>query len=280
MKKIRIGLFISMMVLLFSCSGKKQDSVPAATSKTPAIQTEIKEDNKEIPAVTAEKTEEKTRKEIKNPLIFYKQCDFSPIENIDVKSVVIENTENNCISLIYKGETLFSISDLEFEITNLTNYCEPYLNDRLFSSFFIIYAEKKQYYSVISFNKGLIKIYTCEENISPLFYSGTSDYFIFEDNWISKPSYYDYKTFKTVPPEFDAELYLINIDSDEMAYSIESRLLHENVKLSIDKINYEDDGFRVIIGNCMDSDEFVDFKLYTANNDFHYEIFDKYTYER
>lgn len=278
MKKIRIGLFISIMVFLFSCSGKKQESTTSTQSTTHPVQTET--NTIEVIKTAEEKKEEIPRKEIKNPLIFYKQYDFTPVENIDIKTVVVENTEENYININYQGNTLVSIQDIGFEITNLTNYCEPYLNDRLFSSFFIIYEEKTKYYSIISFSKGLIKIYTCKENISPIFYSGNSSFFLFEDNWIAKESFYDYKTFKTVPPEFDAELYLINIDNDEMLYSIESRLLHENVKLSIDKIAYENDGFRVIIGNCMDSDEFVDFKLYTSNNDFHYEIYDSYTYER
>ena len=69
----------------------------------------------------------------------------------------------------------------------------------------------------------------------------------------------------------------MNINTDEVAYFIEKNSLHKNVILAIDKIQYDEDGFRITIGNNLDSDEFTDFKLFT-DNDFYYEIYDTYSY--
>lgn len=273
--KLKIVLFIFFVMVLFSCAKKKETTIPVTNSFQEAdIKTVVEQESKDI------KNEEKTRREVKNPLVFYKQYEFTPIEEINVNSVYITKNDDNSIKISYNDKEIISINDIGFHVNNIINLCEPYLQDRLFSSSFIIVKENNYYYALISFNKGFVKIYSLKESTGDPFYSGYSNYFFLEDTWISKNEYYDYKTFKTVPAEYDAEVMVINVETDEIIYSIDAKKLHRNTLLAIDKIQYEPDGFRVTIGNCMDSDEFVDFKLYTADDDFHYEIYDKYEYDR
>ena len=209
-----------------------------------------------------------------------KEKSLKPLFTYDKTKNYITKNDDNSIKISYNDKEIISINDIGFHVNNIINLCEPYLQDRLFSSSFIIVKENNYYYALISFNKGFVKIYSLKESTGDPFYSGYSNYFFLEDTWISKNEYYDYKTFKTVPAEYDAEVMVINVETDEIIYSIDAKKLHRNTLLAIDKIQYEPDGFRVTIGNCMDSDEFVDFKLYTADDDFHYEIYDKYEYDR
>ncbi len=192
----------------------------------------------------------------------------------------LKEEENNVLRLSYEEEDFLSIEDLGFEITGVLNLCQPYNDERLYSSSFLIFSEKKTYCGIISFQYGYVKIYNWDQQdglYGWAYYPGYSDYYVIEDFWIEKKEYYDYKTFKTVPAEYAGLILLMNINTDEVAYFIEKNSLHKNVILAIDKIQYDEDGFRITIGNNLDSDEFTDFKLFT-DNDFYYEIYDTYSY--
>ena len=283
-KKISLLLVCGYIIMfLLGCSNKKTEtnnnsdiektSVMVERNLSEAIGDEQKME------IDSGETEVKELEPIKNPLVLLNTYTFEPIQNVDIKSVSVELCENNTIKIFYSNELIIKIDDLECEINNVLNFCKPYNQGRLFSSSFHIFSNKEDYCGIISFEKGYVKVYKWSTDIKcPPFYSGTSNLFIMENVWLISESHYDYLTYKTVPAEFDGVVILVDLDSDEVVYFIDHKILHETVKLSIDKIQYEPDGFRIIIGNCNDSDEFVDFKLFTDNDNFRYEIYDKYSY--
>jgi len=283
MKKIRIGLIIYLILFLFSCSGNKKTVLQKIESDSIAQYNDKNEQLVENDFLKESETA-KPRRELKNPLVFYKQYDFIPVEGININEVVYEKTDDKTIKILYQGNNIITIDDLNFEDSSVFYHNKTYNRDRQLTSSFCVFNGNIKYYdAIVSFNKGFVKIYKStdtEYNIDGPFYSGYSDYYYIYDKWMEKDSYYDYKTFQTIPAVYDGEILLIDINTDEIIYSICSKVLHDYVLLITDEIKYEDDGIRIILGDRMDSDEFVDFKLYTADDDFHYEIYDKYEYDR
>ncbi len=284
MKKIRIGFIISLVILLLSCTEKNKTAETEHSNNEIVTQKEIVSVEAENIPQVEEKTKEVPRREIKNPLIFYKQYDFTPVEGIEIDNLTVEKTDDTIININYLETTLFSMEDNDFKNCAIIYHNKSYKRGRQSTNSFCIYQDNiKKYDIIISLNKGFAKIYTSidtEYNVDGPFYSGYSNYYLIYDKWLAKDTYYDYKTFKTIPASYDGEVLLIDINTDEIIYSIQSKMLHDYVLLTIDEVNYEDDGFRIMLGDRMDLDDFVDFKLYTSNNDFHYEIYDSYTYER
>ena len=290
MKKILGIILLVIFVFVTGCKKNENKNINIQQEEVSpeVIQNEVKEEKVEVeretePKIESESETKEVRQldEINNPLVLFNKFDFQPIENVEVKSVKIENEENNTLRFYYKEEPFLTIEDIGIEITGVLNFCEPHNNERLFSSSFLIFSNKVTYCGVISFRYGYVKIYTLNRQNGRhgcVYYSGYSDYYVIEDFWIKKDEYYDYKTFKTVPAVYDGLVLVMDINTDEIVYFIDKNILHKNVLLTIDKIQYEADGFRIIIGNYFDSDEFTDFKLFTEN-EFHYEIYDTYSYE-
>ena len=281
MKKLTI-LLISFFVMTFfsGCnkSGKNKKVFPELKVEIneTARKSEASDDN-----LIENTIEIQNERVVENPLRFYKRYDFSPIDEPALKLVSMELIDESILLFSYGSERFLEINDIGFSISSILNQCTPYNDDRLVSSSFHIQTETTLYYGIINFVAGYIKIFewTPKEHLFGWpYYSGISTNFVIEYDWISNPEHYDYKKFETVPAEYDGVLLLIDIDTNEIVYSIDKTLLHKTVLLSIDKIQYEPDGFRITIGNFYDSDEYTDFKLFTDDNNFRYEIYDSYTY--
>ncbi len=272
----RFLFFIFLSIFIFGCT-KKTNMEAIKADITEEIT--INETEKQIVEEIELQKEEKEIRKIENPLKLYKEYTFSPIQKVQLDLVSMELKEENNIEIIYDGITILVIDDIGANIQNVLNLCEPYNSNRLFTSSFLIFSEDAQLCGIISFTQGVVKIYNWETEIKCWpYYSGVSKYYLIENDWIEKESYYDYTTFKTIPAVYNGCLLLIDVATDEVVYHIDRKLLHDTIALSIDKIAYESDGFRITIGNYYDSDEFVDFKLSINNAEFSYEIYDKYSY--
>ena len=275
MGKYVVLILMTITVLFTGCNKKQQNTKENEESIKP-----IKIDRKVI-------VEEKQIEiDLKNPLELYKTYDFPLVEDAELSLFSVIKGENNSVILLYDGQELLVIDDIETEISEVRHYCIPYGNyDRTFSSAFEIYQPKGDdnyilFYGIIEFNKGLIKLYKWSR-IVPVgcpWYSGNSKYYIVEEKWTKRDSYYDVWNYRTVPAVYGGVLLLIDIDTDETVYSIDKDLLYISPRFCIDKIKYEDDGFRITLGFHMDSWEFVDFKIFTENENFYYEICDKDVY--
>lgn len=272
--KIMFLMLISFLIMLLGCN-KKIDNVVSGQSRE--IITESSNANESHTQSNDQIKENVVYKD--NPLNLYREYYFSPILNYNLNLFSIENEINSSINLLYDGECILVIDDMEVKIENVLNLCKSYNNDRLSTSSFKIFTDKIKLCGIIEFNKGVVKIYSWNTEIKNTpFYSGSAKYYLIENTWIEKEEYYDYSTFKTIPASYNGSLLLVDIDTDEIVYSIDRKLLHETMLLSIDKIEYESDDFRITIGNYNDSDEFVDFKIFTDDKNFRYEIYDKYSY--
>lgn len=235
-----------------------------------------------------EDNESKLKLEIENamkafiPAIeFYTEYDFLPISTYDIKLINLQLQDNN-ILVYYDGNLLYCIEDFDNEIEQIYNNCIPYRDDRLYScSFDIQFHNFIHYFGIINLEKGKIKIYKSLQSDyqnSPPFYSGNTKFFIVDNVRKIKEKYYNYKTFKNEDAIYGGFIELYDFSNNELVYKIDKRQLHSYVLYDIDKIGYEGDDFSIRLGNCYDSDEFVDFKLFTDNDNFKYEIYDKYSY--
>jgi len=274
-----MGVFF-LSYCLIGCNVKKQESNEQSLL---GIETSVQTIQKDIKVIeeSVENNNDISPKERKEPICFYQKYDFDIPGNISIESIKIAVKENNSIIVFNEDETIVETEALGFSVNRILNQCEPYRENRLKSSSFLIYSGDNIYFGIISLKYGYLKIYkrvSQSELIGWPYYSGFSKYFIIENDWIETESYYDSWSYKTIPAVYDGELLVYDIESDRVIYSIGAKLLHEDVLLSIDKIEYDNDNFRILIGNYYDSDEFVDFKLYTNDDNFNYEILDSFSY--
>lgn len=284
-------VFILLFFLLLGCKNNKKNSNSIIDS--PISVTDTKQDNNtnsEIDEVQKKveaqnKIEEEIKQKMENfmPAIeFYKEYTFNAVDNVELGKMKFVLGENDVISCYYDTKLLCEISDFTDQVSHIYNNCIPYNDNRLVSSLLEIELDNDAYYfGIINLSKGKIKLYKSLQEVhhtTPPFYDGDSLYFIINNIRIVKPSYYDYKTFKTVDAVYGGYIELYNFDTDELLYRIDKKSLHEVALYSIDKIQYDPDGFRITIGNYHDSDEYTDFKLYTDDNNFRYEIFNSYSY--
>lgn len=280
MQKIKAILIISCCLIgLLSCNKNEKSNIsPENKDVGHVIKTEDTIPNKQLQSISFQEEENLS---VKNPLALYKEYSFEPFDNIDLNLVSITLEEDNNVNFIYDNNLILKIEDIDFKIRSVLNQCVPYNSNRLFSSSFHLDTDNKLYYGIISFKYGLVKIFEWlpkEKLIGWPYYSGNSQYFIIEHDWIIKPESHDALTYKLIPAVYGGNILVYDIEMNNIVYNINSKKIHEEILLSIDKIQYEDDGFRITLGNYHDSDEFTDFKLYTADNDFHYEIYDTYSY--
>ncbi len=291
-----VTLLVFSLMLFIGCNRKSENknnnnlqSEPIAEKKeTEALseKSDVAQASEEVEISNDEsnKSVEVEKQEIYLPLSFYKKYTFLPMDEVDYNSISISSVENqNEILIYYNNEIIANINDLDFTIDSILNLFTLHLEGRLFSSAFRFTSGDNEYYGLVNFKQGVIKVYKNvlpQHFVSSPYYSGLSDYFIISDTWIKKDSYYDYKTFKTISAEYACNLLMIDFNSDEIVYSLDQKVLHDNQQLSIDKINYQNNDFQITIGSYLDSDEFVDFEIFTKDSDFHYEIYDKYTYPK
>lgn len=286
MKRIlNIIIFVYFIMGLFSCNkNTKVDSGKSVLEKN-----NIEIVNNEKSAVVSKQMQDGAVQEnieenikIKEPLALYKEFLFEPIEvnNLSLVSILLE--DDNSVSIYFDNKLVIRMDDFDFEISSVLNQCIPYNDERLFScSFHLDSSDKNLYFGIISFKYGMVKVYkwlSKENMIGWPYYSGNSQYFIIEHDWTVKPASHDVLTYELIPAIYDGNILVYNIKTDKIEYYINSKILHENILLSIDKIGYDADGFRITLGNYYDSDEYVDFKLFTDNDNFRYEIYDKYSY--
>lgn len=206
---------------------------------------------------------------------------FEPITDYDLKLVDFYQNDDNCIICTYNNKYLCTITDISERVERIYNNCIPFRDDRLFSSSFSTKLQDKYYYGVINLSKGILKLYKSlqtDYQFSIPYYSGNGSFFIINNVRIIKPAFYDYKSFNNVDATYGGYIEVYNFFTNDLVYKIDKKELHENTKYDIDKIQYQEDGFRVVIGNCFDSDEYTDFKIFIKDNSFYYEIFDKYSY--
>lgn len=236
------------------------------------------------PEIMENKEQIKIEQAMKNfhPAIeFINEYKFSPIADFELKLLNFYLNDEKLITCSYNNQVLCLIKDITGNIERIYNNCIPFRDNRLYSASFNFKINEIYYYGVINLLEGKIKLYKSLQSdyqFSIPYYSGKDSYFIINNVRIINPSFYDYKTYSNVEATYGGYIEIYNFMTNKLEYRIDKRDLHENVLYDIDKIRYEKDGFRVIIGNCYDSDEYTDFKIYTANNDFHYEIYDKYIY--
>lgn len=206
---------------------------------------------------------------------------FESIENYDLSLISLDIINNSEIACSYDGKVFCKISDFNGKIERIYNHCVPYRNGRLFSSSFEVFVEENQFFGVINLFEGILKVYKSlhsDNQYSPPFYSGKGKYMVINNVRIVKPAHYDYKMYKHVSSVFGGFLEVYSFFDNELVYKIDKRQLHSNTLLGIDKIEYEIDGFRITLGNYLDSDEFVDFNLIMDEGKFLYEINDKTDY--
>lgn len=275
-------IFIFCLIGLISCDKRKNENTVLEKVDIQLVNNEEKSvaANKMQDGVVQENVEEITQ--IKEPIALYKEYLFEPMEIDDIRLVSIALEDDNSVSIYFDNNLVLRMDDFDFEISSVLNQCVPYNDERLYScSFHLDSVDKNLYYGIISFKFGMVKVYkwlSKETMIGWPYYSGNSPYFIIEHDWTVKPASHDVLTYKLIPAIYDGNILVYNIKSDTIEYYINSKKLHENILLSIDKIGYDTDGFRITLGNYYDSDEYTDFKLFTSNNDFHYEIYDTYSY--
>lgn len=278
-KNIIFFLFVVSFCSLISCKNKKTKEEEKKTFVSEEI-----ENNK--PKIIEKPKEIEKQSEIIEtpdfiPISLYKKYDFAPIDNPDFNLVDVILEEDNDIIMTYDNKKILIIDDITEKLDGVISLFKIFHADRLHSSAFSINSKGKLCYGVVSLEEGYVKIYEKimdKHSVSFPYYSGKSNYFIFTDDWIVKNSYYDVWTYKDVPAVYSCFLFVYDINTDSVVYSVNSAKLHENVKLPIDEIEYENNNFIVTLGNCFDSDEYVTFKLFTEDNNFNYEIYDKYSY--
>ena len=284
-------MLIVMIIFFLSCRNKKQSvnenkEVVEKLHETEKINNyEISnkvEDGKLNDSVSQIELEIEQFMDNFEPAIkFVAEYQFIPINNYNLNLVDFRINEQSYIDCYYSDTVLCTIDAISGEINQIYNECIPSQDARKFSAALSVKIDNDFYYCVINLEKGILKLYKslqAESQQASPFYSGDSQYFIIENDRIVKPSYYDYKSFKEVQAIYGGYIEMYDFNTNELVYKIDERLLHETIHLFIDKIEYEDDGFRITIGNHYDSDEYVDFKLFTDNDNFRYEIYDKYSY--
>ena len=286
----KVIVFLLGLLMITGCHKKPSVASEVEDAKDNSIQESLIEqsddpdDADDMDSKPVNKIEleiEKAMKDFMPALEFLSEYNFEPVYNYDLKLIDIKLEEENNISFIYDNTVLCTIDNLVGEIKHIYNQCIPYSNGMLYSASFDIEINNSHYYGVINLGKGIVKLYKSlhsDYQFAPPFYSGDSDYFIIENVRIVKGQYYEPKTLKYVRETFGGYIELYNYSTNELVYKIDKRKLHQNVQLAIEKIHYEEDGISATLSTYHDSDEFTDFKLYTADNDFHYEIYDTYAY--
>ena len=281
---LSLVLVFMFLVISIGCN-KKQDAIDSnATIKI------LDDKHSDIDNETIKKDDFISNTNLKNESVMYKftpalefftEYKFDPISCSDLNLIDIRLEENKYINCYYAEQLFFMLEVFTENIDYVTNFCISYNNDRLQSAVLYIRNKEEYYYGLFNFPKGILKIYKslqAEGQHSIPFYSGDSQFFIIENKRFVKEAYYDDTTNKQVRETYCGYLELYDFNTNELIYKIDKKLLHETISLSIDKIQYDEDGLSITLGNYYDSDEYVDFKLFTNNTDFRYEIYDKYSY--
>ena len=283
MKKT-VFMSLLFLVLVSSCTkNKNQDYSVYQDEKNKMVSENTDKQSDYNPSKIVVDEIENAMNDFKQGIKFFSEYKFDSITNYDLNLLSFQINADKALECYYDGNQFCIINDLNMNIEQIYNYCVPYSNYRLFSAAFGLVLNGNFYFGVINMPEGIIKVYESlqsDNQNSPLFYSGNSKYFVMDNTRIIKPRYYDYKTFRTIQDTFGGYIEIYSFLNNELVYRIDKRKLHETILLDIDKIQYEEDGFKIILGNYQDSDEFVDFKVFTDCESFHYEIYDKYTYER
>lgn len=278
MKKIRISLLILVLFIITSCEkNKKIQEVPQVNKIVDKASDEEKE---KLKKEKIEKEIEKAMNNFQPAIEFITEYNFTPIDDYNLQLVSIKSNKQNNIECYYNDKLLCTIPGTD-EIQYIDNYCNPHRDGRLFSSSISIIMGSKYYYLIINLKRGILKFYKSlqqEYQQSIPFYSGNSNFFIIENVKIIKQSYYDYNLYKQIGPTFGGYIEIYDYNNNQLVKRFDKKLFYLNAKYSIDYINYEDNEFNITIGNYYDSNEFVDFKLFTDNDNFRYEIYDKYLY--
>ena len=282
-KVLKLLICFSCLLCIFGCSKNRK----ASTNNISANETQFVENviEKNVLAEGEDRIK-KTDIEANNlnliqPFTLYRQYEIKTVDKSDVQLLSANLESNNTISIKYNNEEILKIDDLDFEITRFITFFQLYSSDRLYASSFIIDKDEKRYNGIVSLSKGFVKIYNWElddQNHNTVFYSGLSDYFVFNSLKNVKLTYNESESDNGKNDENEGTVYLFDVNSDKVVYMINSKEIHKNLFLNIDKIKYINNNFDITIGNYMDSDEFGSFKLYTDNSDFRYELYDSYTY--
>lgn len=284
MRKIYFVLFfVSFIFISCNKNNKINNSNLENQEVANLIQGEVKLDLEEIKNTdnSLETEIEQALKTFTPAIELVSEYDFEPVSDFDLKLMDFSRNDDNCIICSYDKKTLCLITDVSESSDSISNNCIPFREDRLSSASFTTKVNDNYYYGVINLPKGLLKLYKSlqtDHQFSIPYYSGKDSFFIINNVRIVKPSFYDYKTFCNVDAIYGGYIEVYNFFTNEIVYRIDKRELHKNTKYDIDKINYDEDGFRVVIGNYFDSDEYTDFKIFTNENNFHYEIYDTYSY--
>lgn len=275
-KNVIFFLFVVSFCSFISCKNKKiNNGIEAPEEK------EVKKDPLEY--ITEKQTHTKEVNvedvEIKSPVSYVKQYSFEPIENFDnnLFSVVID--DNNSIDFTYDGYVFLVIDDMNSPIEYLYSHCGKEYD--YYSEVVDFSMNGNRYNCIMLFSEGILKLYKSElpENLqmAPLF-KEKNRYLIFDHFTLVRNKYYDPWYFKEMPAQYIAEIDVYDMELNQIVYSVNKPDLHEKLFLYFENIIYDDDGFVITLGCYPDSDEYVTFKLFTEDNNFNYEIYDKYSY--
>lgn len=274
MKKC-IGVFsFCFFIFLTGCEKKNNIDNVGKTNTTETVITENKQNHEveNIDFVSQSVTS-------KCPVKYLKDYIFEPIELFDNSLFCVELDKENTINISYDSKILLSINEIKGKVVSIINNCN---NSKIYSNVVDIKVNENKYFCVFLFSKGIMKFYKSEQpqnlQTSPLFVENNK-YLIFDNFTLIKNEYYDSWTYKTIPAQYYDTIEVFDMNQNETIYSINKNDLHNNIFLYFQNVVYENDGFRIVLGCYPDSDEFVNFKLFTDNNDFHYEIYEKYSYD-
>ena len=283
---ISLKMYFCLVGLLcfFSCT-KKNNNQDVAISNSQEIQqtiaTETKTDVNNYETQLESKIED-VKNSFSPAIEIISEYTFEPIKDDELKLLDFIINENNNIDCLYNGNLLCVVDCINEKIDRVYNQCIPSEEGWSYSAGFEISLEKNNYYGLINLGSGILKIYKSlqyQHQATPPFYSGNSKYFVIENIGIVRKSYYDTKTFKQVKEQYGGFLEVYNFETNDLVFKIDRNLLHKTMSLKIEKIEYIGDDFHIKIGNYYDSDEFVDFYLYTDNEVFSYEIKASFSYE-
>lgn len=282
MRKIRIKIIAILgLSIITSCNKNTKKEAPQEISQVEKLVEKVTDEEKEI--IKKKKIEKEIEEAMNNfqPAIeFITEYNFTPIDDYNLQLVDIQVNESNDIECSYDGSLLCTISGSD-KIQRIDNFCIPYSEGRLYSSSIQIVTNDKYYYGIINLEKGILKYYRSlqtEHHHSEPFFSGKSKYFIIENIREVYSTYYDYKKYQQIHEVYGGYIEIYNFDLNQLVYKIDRRQFLISSLVSIGKILYEEDGFYITLANFYDSNEFVKFKLFTENDNFHYEIYDKYLY--